>query len=177
MCGTGSIMRELIVGCGRRKDKKIIAPSGNHYFQNPVTLDINPDHHPDIIHDLEQLPIPFKDNSFDEIHAYEVLEHTGNQGNFHFFFKQFSDLWRILKPNGYLCATVPNWKSIWAFGDPSHKRIINTGSLVFLNQNNYEKQVGKTAISDYRYIYKADFQTEYTQETEDHFIFALIAIK
>lgn len=170
-------MRELILGCGDRKHGKIIAPTGTHRYENPTTLDNNADHHPDVFHDLENIPLPFADNTYDEIHAYDVLEHTGAQGDHEFFFAQFTDLWRILVPSGLLCATVPHWRSLWAFGDPSHKRIINAGTLAFLCQKSYENQVGVTPMSDFRYLYKADFNIAYTHETDEHFLFALEAVK
>jgi len=170
--------RELIIGCGSKLDKRIIATKLSPYnFVNPTTLDIDRDHKPDVVHNLEDLPLPFDDNSFDEIHAYEVLEHTGAQGDYRFFFAQFSDFWRILKPGGYLCATVPRWDSMWAWGDPSHKRIICPGTLVFLSQAEYKRQVGKTPMSDFRYIYKADFEVVQSTLTDEHFYFVIKAIK
>ncbi len=80
-----------------------------------VTLDHNPDAKPDVLHDLESLPYPFESASFDAIHAYEVLEHTGRQGDWRFFFAQFSELWRLLRPGGYLVASTPLATSPWAF--------------------------------------------------------------
>jgi len=69
----------MIIGCGRRIEKKIIAPNGKHDYQAPVTLDLNPDHRPILFITWNSCP-SFKDNIFGEIHAYEVLEHTGAQG-------------------------------------------------------------------------------------------------
>ena len=57
---------------------------------------------------MNKLPLPFDNDTFDEIHAYEVLEHVGKQGDYIFFFAQFSDLYRILKPNGLLVAMSPS---------------------------------------------------------------------
>ena len=145
---------------------------------NLVTLDIDPNCNPDIICDLNQLPYPFKDNTFNEIHGYEVLEHCGTQGDYQYFFAQFTEFWRILKPEGMFFATVPHWMSMWSFGDPGHTRIINDGSLVFLSQKQYETQIGKTQMTDYRHIYNADFDIELSEYTESgQYIFALKAIK
>lgn len=168
--------KELVIGCGNNMVRSI-QMDGVTEYQNPVTLDIDPNCKPDVLWDLEKLPLPFKDNEFDEIHAYEVLEHTGQQGDYKFFFDQFIDFWRILKPGGLFCATVPVWNHLGAWGDPSHKRIINEMTLVFLSQKEYEAQVGVTPMSDYRYMYKADFDIIYANSTRDRFNFALKAIK
>jgi SAM-dependent methyltransferase len=142
-----------------------------------VTLDRYAGHKPDIVHDLEVLPWPVKDSSCDEVHAYEVLEHLGTLGDAPSFFAHFSEIWRVLKPDGYLAATCPSWRGMWAFGDPSHRRIINAGSLVFLDQQEYHLQVGKTAMSDFRDIYRADFRIHFQHEAGDTFMFVLQAIK
>lgn len=168
-------MRELLIGCGSRRVKMI--HSGNPDFQNVTTLDINPDHKPDLIWDLTDIYLPFNDDTFDEIHAYEVLEHTGAQGDYRFFFGQFSEFWRILKPGGSLFATVPMHNSVWAFGDPSHTRVIQKESLIFLNQPTYTREVGVTPISDFRYIYQADFDITYCSEENGTLGFALQAVK
>ena len=168
--------RELLIGCGSDKRKKITA-DGTHGFDYVITLDHCALHDPDVLWDLMEMPLPFDDNTFDEIHAYEVLEHTGAQGDYKFFFKQFSEFWRILKPGGKLLATCPSRHSPWAFGDPSHTRIMQKEQLIFLNQEAYESGVGKTAMSDFRDIYKADFVPIMIDENKDKFAFIIQAVK
>ena len=97
---------ELLIGAGANHRKRLFT-KGKGEWTCLVTLDINQDHHPDVVHDLTKLPLPFDDDSFDEIHAYEVLEHTGQQGDWRFFFDQWSDFWRLLKPGGIFCGTSP----------------------------------------------------------------------
>jgi SAM-dependent methyltransferase len=167
--------RELLIGCGSERTKRLTC-DGSKEWSNLTTLDYNPDHKPDVVWDLMQGALPFEDNSFDEIHAYEVLEHTGTQGDYKFFFRQFSDFWRVLKPNGHFLATCPSKTSVWALGDPSHTRILVKENLVFLNQDAYA-DVGVTPISDFRSIYKADFKPVYVDEGEERFHFVLKAIK
>lgn len=125
----------------------------------------------------EQEPL-LRSSYFDEIHAYEVLEHCGRQGDFKLFFAQFREFWRILKADGYLCATVPDWRSVWAWGDPSHTRVINEGTLVFLSKAQYAAQVGVTAMSDFRELLTpADFQIVGVNHVHDQFQFVLRALK
>lgn len=170
-------MMELLIGCGRKWDKRINT-RGTSEWSKLVTLDHNPDVKPNILHDLTVLPYPFEDNSFDEIHAYEVLEHIGQQGDYKTFFAQFAEFHRILKPRGLLCATTPMWNSLWAWGDPSHTRVISEGSLIFLSQKEYEKQQGVTSMTDFRYIWKADFDIVYAKEASPgSFVFMLQAVK
>lgn len=166
---------ELLLGCGSSRVKRL-CEDGRAAWSSLITLDINADHKPDIVHDLTNIPLPFDDNTFDEIHAYEVLEHVGRQGDYRFFFAQWEDFWRILKPGGMFFGTVPLPSSPWAWGDPSHTRIIPRESFIFLSQSAYE-QVGKTAMSDFRYLYKGDFTQEYMADQGECLAFGLRAIK
>ena len=169
---------ELLLGCGSSRERRIII-DGRRVWSRLVTLDHNVDHRPDVVHDMEVLPYPFADDTFDEVHAYEVLEHLGQQGDFRTFFAQFSELWRILKPGGFLAATCPSWRSMWAWGDPSHRRVITSGTLVFLDQAEYVRQVGKTAMSDFRFCYRADFRPVpgACREDDENLLFVLQAVK
>lgn len=167
----------LLLGCGKNLGKKIHTNGIEEWDGNLITVDSNIYHNPDVVWDLNNIPYPFKDNQFNEIHIYEVLEHLGTQGDFRTFFAQFTELWRILKPGGLLACSVPSIKSPWTWGDPGHTRIISMETLSFLIQPQYTEQVGKTNMSDYRFCYQADFDLEWHQDGLHIFYFLLKAIK
>ena len=166
---------DILLGCGHCRERRISCE--RNVFIDLCTVDCNPDVKPDVVWDMNNVPLPFSDNCAEKIHAYNVLEHCGTQGDYLFFFNQFSDFWRILKPYGKFMATVPAHNDIWALGDPGHTRVINYGTLSFLDQNMYE---GCTCSmrTDYRNIYKGNFKTVYmnTDETGT-FFFVLEAVK
>lgn len=172
--------RELLLGCGNRRIKELHEPAHKE-FENVTTVDIYEDCKPDICVDLNStdwdlLCIRRLWEQYDEVHAYEVLEHLGRQGDEESFFRTFRNIWLTLKNDGMLYASVPSWSSLWAWGDPGHKRIINEGTLAFLDQNEYARQVGKTPMTDYRNTYWAPpfhFVREFTQHNEGRFYFAL----
>lgn len=158
---------ELLIGCGSNRDKKITL-GGRTSWSALTTLDVMPDHAPDVVHDLDVLPYPFADNTFTEIHAYDVLEHQGKQGDWRFFFGQFSEFWRILKHGGVICGISPKALSPWAWGDPGHTRIISPQCLHYLDQRAYD-EVGVSPVTDYRSCYKANFHLIAVDEkTLDH---------
>lgn len=164
-------MKELLMGCGSRTEKDISI--GSAEFQNVIRLDSNSDHKPDVLWDLRKHPLPFADEEFDEIHAYEVLEHLADQGDYEFLFSEFTEYHRILKPHGKFFASVPT--GIWTWGDPSHRRVITPETLIFLDQDNYS-QVGQTSMSDFRNIYKVSFKL-ILSEVKDKYYFVLEKVK
>jgi predicted SAM-dependent methyltransferase len=108
-------MPELLIGCGNARNKQLARP-GRKAWSDLVTLDLDPACKPDVVHDLNQLPYPFEDNQFDEIHACHVLEHCGRQGDWRFFFKQCEEFWRITKPGGTFHGICRHRNSVWAWG-------------------------------------------------------------
>ena len=170
-------MMEILLGAGSRHDKRLFVKVRSAW-NGLVTVDFNAAHKPDIVADLSKLPLPFGDDVADEIHAYDVMEHTGAQGDWRFFFDQWSDLWRILKPGGYFHGVSPHWSSPWAWMDPGHTRAMGPEMLTFLHQPAYA-QVGKTAMSDYRFAYKADFDVVMSKvdPVSKQFFWVLRAVK
>jgi SAM-dependent methyltransferase len=168
-------MRELLIGCGNSRRKKLSLQPGG--WNDLTTIDHDPNCGADVTHDLEQYPWPFEDDSFDEAHAYCVLEHLGRQGDYKAFFAMFAEIYRVLKPGGILAAICPSWQSQWAWADPSHTRIIAPGSLVFLDREQYHNQVGRTAMTDFRWLWKGDFEPVHLDDNGDRFTFGLKAHK
>jgi len=161
----------LLIGAG--SSRKLTLQRDLSDNPDITTLDIEASHNPDVLWDLNNVPWPFEDNSFDQIHAYEVLEHLGQQGDARSFFGTFAEAYRILKPGGYLVGSVPGWDTLWAWGDPSHKRIICEGSFTYLDYTQYAKQVGVTPMTDFRSIWQGDFETVHLQRAGDILFFAL----
>ncbi len=69
----------------------------------------------DKVHDLNKVPYPFKDNTFDEIYASHVIEHLEDLP------KVMKELRRISKPGGRVIIRVPFFPSMYAASDPTHK--------------------------------------------------------
>ena len=201
-------MTELLLGCGHSRDKRLSPPNLPHIkWRDLITLDKYKSCEPDLLCDLDKLdwyvtPVnlnhsisgPITDkvgyltpyepvheltaNYFDEVHAYEVLEHLGSQGDATSFFAHFRNIHRILKPGGHLCATVPSRYSPWLWGDPSHRRAITQESLVFLSQEHIAaNRKAKTAMSDFSDLWKLDFKIIRSTDNQRTHEFILQAIK
>lgn len=92
-CGNGyslKILKELCEDC-----------TGADLFPELVMSD-----HTEIVAATLGEPLPFADQSFDLILCQEGIEHVGNQNQ---VFDEFS---RILKPNGLLLMTTPNYSNL-----------------------------------------------------------------
>jgi len=172
-------MAELLLGCGHDRKRRIRPPGTPEGWTDLITADINPAVSPDLIVDLDTLKWRHAFGTFepfDEVHAYEVLEHVGQQGDVLGFFSTFYNIWSVLKPGGYLCATTPSRYSAWLWGDPGHRRVILPESLTFLCRPNYQ-QLGRTQMSDYRDSWHGDFDVVDTKDDKVTHRFCLTAIK
>jgi SAM-dependent methyltransferase len=69
----------------------------------------------DVAHDLNELPWPWEDESFDHIVASAVLEHLRID-----LVQSLDECWRILRPGGSLRCKVPYWKADRSYSDPTH---------------------------------------------------------
>lgn len=146
---------ELLLGCGHSRQKRVYALEDPDWH-GLVTLDYTPSVKPDVVANLDDYRLPFKDDTFDEIHAYEVLEHQGSQGDWRFFFNQFDEFARILKDRGMVCFSCPGADSKWLWADPGHRRFIGPDTMIFLNRDQY-KQLGATTMTDYRPYFKSNW--------------------
>jgi SAM-dependent methyltransferase len=149
--------KNLLIGAGRDRKKKLrFAGDEEAWVGELVTVDMNPQCGADVLHDMGKRPFPFKDAEFDEIHAYDCLEHWGVQGDWRGWFDEMAEYHRILKPGGSFCALVPLGAD--HFADPGHTRFFSLNHFLFLNQEWYEQQeAAGTSAADYRWYWKLDF--------------------
>lgn len=99
--------------------------AGNRIIEGAVNHDLVK-HRPEItvVHDLNELPWPWPDNSFDLIVARAVLEHIAPD-----LLQSLNECWRILAPVGTIHIKVPYWKADAAHEDPTHRWLFTLGSF------------------------------------------------
>ena len=100
-----------------QKEKLVIGSAGKPAI-DAITLDIDPEHKPDIVHDVHDCPWPFADNQFKEITCHHVLEHLTD------LHAVMGELHRVCKPDGLIHIEVPHHSS-WCSNIPEHKLRFN----------------------------------------------------
>jgi SAM-dependent methyltransferase len=83
----------------------------------------------DVVHNLNEYPWPWEDNSIDNIEILDVLEHLDN------FVLAMEEIHRILMPNGIVLIRVPYWNHSCAYIDPTHKRGFHEQTFDFFDVN------------------------------------------
>jgi len=117
-----STQSSLDLGCGTR-----IANPFNLKFL--CGIDIRTNENPNIrVADLNVEPIPFPENYFDSVTAYDFIEHVPRlvycpQRRFPFI-ELMNEIFRVLQPGGYFVSNTPAYPDPKAFQDPTHVNII-----------------------------------------------------
>lgn len=113
---------KLNLGCARNR------------LEGWTNLDFNPLVEPDVVHDLEDLPLPFPDDSFDCVFGSHVFEHVSKTA----FLDLVADLHRILKPGGYLIGVTPYGTSSIAWEVPQHRMMFSEATWCYCIPEMYE---------------------------------------
>ena len=104
--------------------------------------------------DLFREPIPFDDNHFDTVSAYDFLEHVPRtaiteHGTRFPFIEVMNEIWRVLKPGGLFYASTPAYPHAAAFQDPTHVNIITRQTHTYFT---------RPALTGRMYGFKGDFE-------------------
>ena len=164
-------MTSLLLGAGHNRTKKVSLVGSENWTGDLVTLDMGPGC--DILWDLENRPLPFKDEEFDELAAYDVLEHIGKQGDWRGWFDEMAEYHRILKPGGLFSIMVPIGED--RFADPGHTRFLALNNFVFLSQSAYEDAISAgLPVTDYRWYWKKNFTLLCKDQIGDHHLAGIL---
>jgi SAM-dependent methyltransferase len=68
---------------------------------------------------------PFKDNSVDELRAYDAIEHLPDK------IHTMNEIWRVCKPDAFVDILVPSTDGRGAFQDPTHVSYWNLNSFYY----------------------------------------------
>lgn len=165
--------RSLLIGCGTSRVKIVQLNGRAEWTGKLTTLDINPSVGADIVWNMEVRPLPFGDNTFDEIGCYNAMEHWGRQGDWRGWFDEMEEYHRILKPQGTIGILVPI--ELDALADPGHTRFFHDNYFGFLNQDFYERnEVKNTCFTDYRWYWKLNFDILYLAKVQNHHLAAIL---
>lgn len=111
----GPPLQVLNLGSGRKPIRGAINHDLSLDVQRPFVT---------VAHDLNLLPWPWADNSFDCIVARAVLEHLNID-----LVASLNECWRILRPGGALHLKVPYWRSDRSYSDVTHRWFCNLESF------------------------------------------------
>ena len=103
--------RVLDIGCGENKTP------------GAVGMDVNPNTSADVIHDLDDLPYPFANDSFDEVVARHVIEHVREP------MSVMIELHRIVRAGGVVKVLAPHWTNPDFATDLTHRNHLNSYSF------------------------------------------------
>ncbi len=94
--------------------KKLNLGCGEHHKEGYVNVDWQPLTKPDVAHNLNVIPYPFEECSFQHIEAFHVLEHLDRP------FEIMREMHRILEPDGTLHIKVPHFSRGFTHAEHMH---------------------------------------------------------
>lgn len=83
----------------------------------------------DVVHDMDHIPFPFPENSFDEIHLIHVVEHAES------VLDLMGEVYRISRPGARVRVITPHHSDAISWQDPTHRWHLNSYSFRYFEAN------------------------------------------
>ncbi len=100
---------------------------------------------PDVKHNLESFPWPWKNNSVSEIRLIHVLEHLGRETET--YFGIFKEMYRICKNGTKIYIVVPHFRHQFFYDDPTHVRVVTPLGLQLFSKRLNKLWIEKKAAN------------------------------
>jgi len=110
-------LRILDVGCGINK------------YPGALGMDRHPASRADVLADLNHIPYPFADNSFDQLRAVHVIEHVED------VLRAMEEFHRLVRPGGRIHIETPHYTDFSSFCDPTHRWHLTSFSFRYFGED------------------------------------------
>ena len=125
----------------------------------------------DIIHDLNTR-YPFADDSVAVIRAVDFVEHI------HDIRHTMSEIYRVLKPGGYVLIQVPSTDGRGAFQDPTHVSFWNQNSFWYWTKSFYANYIRNKTVRFFPIVVETYYPSDFHRENCISYVRAdLMALK
>lgn len=96
---------KIDIGCGSKKKEGFI---GIDQYAMPGV---------DKVCKIGKEPLPFEDNSVEEVYSSHFIEHLNSEERVQFY----NEIYRVMKVGAKATLIAPHWNSNRAYGDPTHQ--------------------------------------------------------
>jgi predicted SAM-dependent methyltransferase len=96
---------KLNLGCGSNK------------IPGYINIDMEPTCKPDLVCNFVNVKLPYKANTIDEVVLFHTVEHIHKPHHVRIFL----DIWRILKPDGELYVSYPEFSKCYEYWKSNHR--------------------------------------------------------
>jgi SAM-dependent methyltransferase len=115
----------------------------------------------DVVVDLGSETWPWGDNSVDEVHCYNLIEHLTNLNNKNERIHFFNELYRVLKKDAKANIALPHWCSSRYYGDPTHCEPFSEMGFFYLNKKWREESAPHVDKKYNQNGYDCDFESNW----------------
>jgi SAM-dependent methyltransferase len=132
------VSRVLDLGCGRDK------------LPGAFGIDMSPLSEADLVRNLDDLPWPLEDGSFDHVRAQDVLEHVDS------FFGVVREIHRVCRPGAIVEVRMPFMSSANFATDPTHRRAATSQTFDYFDPRTalgrFDYSAERFELLEFRYV-------------------------